>query len=224
MVRAFLLAFLLFNIHITYSISPPKFPVDFSSNFDYISKNSRVTIRLFGHYAEDNASEMFAEVLVYPDHSMKQTLYNKALYLITRNVNGKITECLCSNTTYKDLGCPIFGLFQHFEIYEQNDTDIIWKVTDIPLPDGITILFRVKKVSPNIPAESIILFRIQNSSPSDANTTFIGFEPSQPNKDQFAIPNECAKVECKSSASFTLSPLVSKIRDKAEGWFGYNGL
>ena len=224
MVRVFLLAFLLFNIHIIYSISPPKFPVDFSSNFDYIFKNSTVTIRLFGHIAEDNASEMFTEVLMFPDHSMRQTLYNKALYYITRNVNGKITECVCFNTTYKNIGCPYFSLFQHFEIYEQNDTDIIWKVTDIPLPDGITILFRVKKVSPNIPAENIVLVRIQSYSPSDANTTYIGFEPSQPNKDQFAIPDECAKVECKSFASFTLLPLVSKIRDKPQGWFGYNGL
>ena len=202
------------------SISPPRFPEDFSTNFDYIFNNSTLTISYFGHIAEDNANKLITEVLMFPDHSMRQTLYNKALYYITRNVNGKITECVCFNTTYKSIGCPYFSLFKHFEIYEQNATDIIWKVTDIPLPVGMTILFRVKKISPNIPAENSILVRLPNYSPSDANTTYIGFESSQPNKDQFAIPEECTKVECKSSHPLnTVTPFVFGLWNKAEGWF-----
>ena len=214
-----ILILLLFNICTINSISPPKFPKDFSTNYDYIFKNSTITKSFNGHIAEDNENKTFTEVIIYPDHSMRQTLYNKALYYVTRNVNGKVTECVCFNTSYESIGCPYFNLFQHFEIYEQNETDIYWKVIDIPLPFGMTILFRVKKESPNIPEEEIILVRIPKYSPSDANSTYIGFEPSQPNKESFDIPVECMKVECKSGSPNMASPFVYGARGRVEEWF-----
>ncbi|KAI6650380.1 hypothetical protein LOD99_5817 [Oopsacas minuta] len=146
----------------------------------------------------------------YPS-GFRQTLYNKALYYVTRDKDGSVTDCVCFKTTYNNMGLPYFSLYKNFTLYTETETDIIWEVTDLPLPVGMSILFRVKKITPNTPAENIIVVKISGYSPSSANTTYTAFDASQPDKALFTVPDYCTKVPCTSNKSPTIRSISLPI-------------
>ena len=148
---------------------------------------------------------------MYPS-GFEQTLFNQALYYITGDEDGNITECVC----YKSL--PYFSAFKKFELYSQSEDEIIWQVTDLPLPPGVTIFFRVKKVTPNIPEENMILDSVPGYSTATGNTTYFGFRASHSDDRLFIIPELCTKVPCKSN----LYPKKDKfpfLNDWNDGYF-----
>ena len=179
--------------------SPPKFPETFVSNYTYLFENSTDKLRYTGFLAEDNDAKLFTIKTVISDSGSLQTLYNQNLYSITFGLKNAIPECVCFNVSYEDIGCPYFQLFQHFDLFKENKTDIIWQVTGIPLPVGVGIFFRVKRVTPNIPAE--FMEQVGKPAPemSSANTSYVNFESSKPDPSLFSIPQKCKDIPCKSN-------------------------
>ena len=192
MIKVFFLISFLLSSPLISSISPPKFPDTFYTDYEYIFKNSTTTILYYGLTAEDNMNKLAVILTAYPT-GFGLTLFNQALYYIAADEDMNITDCVCFKSPYS----PFFGDFKKFDLYSQSEDEIIWQVTGIPLPAGEKILFRVKKVTPNIPEEEMILTNVPNYSPSAANTTFFEFTTSQPDKKLFDIPEFCTKITCK---------------------------
>ena len=192
--KVFLLISFLLSSPLISSISPPIFPDTFFTEYTYIFKNSTTTNGNYGLIAEDDMNKLMVLTTVYPS-GFRTTLFNQALYYITGDNDRKITECVCFKSTY----VPYFGDFKKFDLYSQSEDEIIWQVTGIPLPDHMKILFRVKKATPNLPEENMILISIPGHSPAAGNTTYHGFISSNPGDELFIIPDFCTKVSCKST-------------------------
>ena len=79
--------------------------------------------------------------------------------------------------------------------YDETDSDIIWKCTDvIPVE---TLLFSVNKKTPIVP-EKMMSFLAMNTTLSQ-NMTFTGFQASQPASEFFRISDDCTKVPCQNT-------------------------
>ena len=191
--KVFLLISFLFSSPLISSISPPIFPDTFFTEYTYIFKNSTTTNGHYGLIGEDDMNKLTLLTAMYPS-GFRTTLFNQALYYITGDNDGKITECVCFKSPY----VPYFSFFK-FDLYSQSEDEIIWQVARIALPDAIKILYRVKKATPNIPEENMILLNIPEFSPAAGNTTYHGFISSNPGDELFIIPDFCTKVSCKST-------------------------
>ena len=188
----FLVSFLLSSPLIS-SISQPKFPDTFSTDYTYIFQNSTVTNWNYGFIAEDDANKVMVLLTVYPS-GFRATLFNQSLYYITGDEHGIVIDCVCFKSHY----FPYFNDFKKFDLFSQSDDEIIWQVTGLPLPDHMKILFRVEKAAPNLPKEEMILTNVPGYSPSAGNTTYRNFVISHPEKWLFTIPDLCTKDPCKS--------------------------
>ena len=174
------------------AISPPKFPSTFFSNVKLVNRVANVThVPVTGSVANDDVKKLY----VYNEKSspivLENALFNTHLY----EYYGQPVKCGCFNITYKDARLPFFGRYRNFVEYKVTNSDIIWKCTDAP--PGDTLLFTVRKVTPNIP-ESIISYAIFENITYSQNITFSGFQTSQPDGDLFKIPNDCTKVICRN--------------------------
>ena len=211
--KVFFLISLLLSSPLIASISQPKFPDTFFTVYKYVFQNSTTTDRYSGLIAEDDANKLLIITAMYPS-GFEQTLFNQALYYITGDEDGNITECVCFKSPY----VPYFSAFKKFELYSQSEDEIIWQVTDLPLPPGVTIFFRIKKVTPNIPEENMILDSVPGYSTATGNTTYFAFQASHSDDRLFIIPELCTKVPCKSN----LYPKKDKfpfLNDWNDGYF-----
>ena len=178
--------------------SPPKFPETFVTNYIYLYENSTDHYWYTGLIAEDNDAKLYTIKTEIAGSGTLQTLSNQNLYFITLDRKNTILDCKCFNLSYEDIGCPYFHLYQHFDLFKENKTDIIWRVTGIPLPLGVEIFFRVKRVTPNIPAE--YMDRVGKPAPEmySLNISYVNFDSSKPDPSLFSIPQKCKDIPCKS--------------------------
>ena len=168
------------------SISPPKFPVTFYTNVKTVEQFANVTQHpIIGSIANDDAKQLYVHNGTISPNIPFMQLFNNNLY----EYQGDSANCECFNVTYKYLPLPFFSRFKNFMKYSETDSEIIWKCTDTP-PDD-TLLFFVKKETPNVPE------LVTESIPSvSINITFTGFRASPPSSDFFRIPDDCTKVPC----------------------------
>ena len=173
-----------------YSISPPKLPVTFYASLKIVVRDANVTYSITGSIANDDAKKLFViNQKVSPDIEMK-FLFNSQYYQYYGN------HCACFNAIYKNMSLPYFSPLKNFVKYAETDSNVIWKCTDAP-PEEI-ILISVKKATPNVP-EKMMLYSATANPESTQNTTFIGFQASQPDSGFFTIPDDCTKVPCQNS-------------------------
>ena len=181
-------------IPIIFSISPPKFPVTFYTNiqgFEQVGNETRNPMT--GSIANDNSKELFV-MNEKSQSEISKVLFNLNFYQYADNPTP--TNCVCTNTTYKDLPfLPYFRPYKNFVKYNETDSDIIWRCTDTA-PD-VTLLFSVKKKTPNVP--EVMTQMINDPINTSQIITFIGFHPSPPESEFFRIPDVCAKVPCVNS-------------------------
>ena len=193
--KVFFLISLLLSSPLLSSISPPKFPDTFYTGFRYIFENTTTTVRYSGMIAEDNMNELMVILATYPT-GFERTLFNQALYYITGDIDGNITECEC----YKNPYVPYFSAFKKFELFSQSKDEIIWQVTEFSSPLDLKVLFRVEKVTPNIPEENMIIANVPGYPPATGNMTYLAFHSARPSDEEFEIPDFCTKVPCKSTS------------------------
>ena len=175
------------------SISPPKFPVTFSTNIRIDSRDGNVTKNpLTGLIAYDDAKQLFVSNQKVLHGISSNQIFNKHFYRYFDDP----TKCTCFNITYKDIGPPFFSFCKHFVKYDETDSDIIWKCTDAQ-PEQ-TILISVNKKTPNVP-EKIMTYGTIGNSTLSTNITFTRFQASEPDIELFRIPNGCTKVPCQNT-------------------------
>ena len=173
------------------SISPPKFPVTFYTNIKAVTRFGNDTLdHSTGSLANYDAKQLFVSNQKDSDGIPSKEVFNKHLYQYL----GDPTKCTCLNVTYKDMGLPFFSFYKNFAKFDETDSDIIWKCTDIPVG---TLLISVNKKTPNVPDKMMSFLAIGNTTLS-RNTTFTGFQASQPDSEFFRIPDDCTKVPCQS--------------------------
>ena len=187
----FLILFLLHSPLIS-SISPPQFPETFLTEYKYVFQNETTTNQYYGIIAEDDMNKLTLIIEKYPS-GFKGALFNQAMYYITGDEDGNITECVC----FKNSFVPYFSAFRKFKLYSQTEDEIIWQVIGLKSSPDLRIFFRVKKVTPNIPEENIIFINVQGYSAS-GNMTYLAFQASNPGDRLFIIPEFCITVPCKS--------------------------
>ena len=191
--KVILVVMLVCDVSLISSISPPKFPVTFYTNIKAIARFGNVTKNNFtGSLANDDAKQLYVfNQKDYHGNPAKE-LFNTHLYQYL----GDPTKCACLNITYKDMGLPVFSYYKNFVKYDETDSDIIWKCTDvIPVE---TVLFSVNKKTPNVP-EKMMSFLAMGNTTLSQNMTFTGFQASQPDSEFFRIPDDCTKVPCQDT-------------------------
>lgn len=163
---------------------PPTVPETFFTNYKVVYNYSNTTHTISGFIAQDDGNKLFTQNKTTSFGNTAHEIFNQRVYEI---YNGSKSQCDCSNMTYKDDGLPFFHILKNLELYEQTETENIWKV-----PSDITLfLVSFKRVTPNIPEKILEIFEDLIS-----NITFIGFQASQPDSKLFIVPDFCTKVPC----------------------------
>ena len=163
---------------------PPTLPETFISNYEVIHQDKYTNETTSGHIAENNVLKLFTITQRTLSGNLVHELFNQHKYY---RYYDRTILCECLNKTYTDSGLPYLGRLKDLKLYKQTKTENIWFVTS----NKTLFLVSFKKVTPNIP-ESII----ERNKEYFSNTTFIGFQASEPDSKLFTVPDYCTKVPC----------------------------